>query len=237
MKSTDTAGTAAAQRGITLTEILVALTIIGVIAVLLMPVLSKGRDRAKAIECMQRLRASGQIITTLIAERGVSWASFAEGTPEHNQWARRAASLGMIKDRQIARCPQGDTSFDVNHVSWAWQTYGLNLSNLETGTMGALPTAPRAILYTLYPARIKDASRHVLLADSASDTSGRPLQTFRLYHKVSYRSGIYARHDGRANVLFYDGHAESLTPRDLQTKSAPYYDEHGEFRVPSPPAP
>lgn len=234
MKLTNTDRNASSRTGVTLTEMLVVLTIVAAIAVLLMPVLSRGRARAEAIECMQRLRASGQIITTLIAERGVSWATFVEGTPEHHQWARRAASLGMIEDRKTVRCPTGETSFDVDHVAWAWQTYGLNLSNLETGTLGALQNAPRAILYTLYPARIQEASRYVLLADSASDTSGRPLQTFRLYHKASYRSGIYPRHDGRANVLFFDGHAESLTPQDLQTKGAPYYDEQGIFRVPSP---
>ena len=192
------------RKNFTLIELLVVIAIIAILASMLLPALSKARDKAKATACISNLKQLGMSTINYIDDnQGYLYMHYADGT---GYWAA-VLIASQESDPALFLCPGKKTDNTWWHANitkgiattipanaaFAWTQYGLN---------GLIPG--------FKPARAKQPSQTLVLADS-------------YYHPVP-RNGYYwlttgfstttgqleATHSGTVNTLRLDGHADSV---------------------------
>ena len=113
------------QRTVTLIELLVAITIIGILASMLLPSMVKARRASRRIVCLNNLKQAG-LATVLYLDDNDSWF------PYHTDWLnlmgeeagsyeRPFNEYGMTGDS--ARCPE-DTGDSYNNTDSVFSTFG-----------------------------------------------------------------------------------------------------------------
>jgi len=206
----------------TLVELLVVISIIGLLAGLSFPAISGSMAKAKSSECVNNLRQIGTAIN-LFASENNGYLPYATGpnaagsanSYSFNHWeAPLAVIMGVgtgsvsfpsrasfddAKAKHPFNCPACKTGF---------RTYTANMRS-----MGFLPGG------NAYPQRIiaslVKSSQLILVAD---DTFGDPAPANSgtdYFDESNYTNRIGIRHGGRANALFGDFHVESITVSNL----------------------
>lgn len=210
----------------TLTELIIAIGLVALLASLALPVLASMRERAKAQQCASHLRQSGMLIQTLIADSNNVLKVYYGGDQAADLWTRQLIGRGYVTRAAggvIFRCPTGKT--DPNKPvdesrggqGWMYECYGMVMMDESAWTWSAR-TSPFTRWVTLYMANVATPALFPLMADSATFTQGR--QFHRIGHKLNNGdSSMALRHQQAANVFFLDGHIEQVDQqraRDLQ---------------------
>ncbi len=215
----------------TLVELLVVIAVIMILARLMLPSLGKARQAAYTAMCVSNLRQL-HIATTVYMQTPTNGYLYAHGawlnpqvTEGGSTWNanwRRGLAYQMVRTNKIYWCP-ADSSARVkavveNPVDWWLGSYGANgcvVSRVQAlGVNGgrnnyfekSMRNPTEVILY----ADVDDDPTVINSARRPSDWC--PCSTF-------YPNGM--RHNGKGNVVFCDGHAETLTeaqtlsPKDL----------------------
>lgn len=217
------------RRGFTLIELLTVIAIIGILAAILIPVVGRVRDSARASQCVSNLRQSAIALQVHLSEndgRFISGkAADAPAGREDVQWAVALLRSGAVQNRQDVRaffCPsqsaiETDGGFpsefppDFDDV-WGWRTYGYNMFSDDLIEFEDATSSGNS-MFDLNANAIQDPSRYPVFMDSVD---ARGFQRFALKgNAATDRYGVHLRHSGRANVAFLDGHVESSGQREL----------------------
>lgn len=198
----------AKSRFFTLIELLVVVAIIGILASILMPSLSKARKKARAVLCKNNLKTIG-IANVLYADSnegyfapntqgdGDRWAKYSQFR-EFTGWNSESTSW-MIPNAMACpdareRCIQENVDYTADSVK-DLRCYG--------------------------PFAIFGGKAHRGLRDGWVTSTSTMGYAGDLWASWQFEMGKYdARHDKKANVVFYDGHVESLTNTSLGSTHA-----------------
>ncbi len=185
------------RRAFTLTELLVVMGAVGVLAGMLLPLLSAGREVARCTKCMGNLRQFS-LATDLYREDNRDWYPAV--------WTGRTRWMDALKDYvnsiEVYDCPSSA------HIPNPWDpdlvvSYGMNVYNF----------GGRCLWYGIQASEVETPSRTILLADSKGGNYyvGSGVRWHDPVQHVAYR------HRGRFAAGFFDGHAEHLrrTTKDL----------------------
>jgi len=218
--------------GFTLTEILVVIAIVGVLATLMFPLVRRGMEKAKASQCVSNLRNCGVRFSTYLFDGKILQYEYVEGQYESN-WK----SVMLSKDEgntlelsKITYCPAWNPSFaEYEGKPNNWFAYGMDVGALKHTIDPA--TNKFTVGNPVATMAIEQPSKYILLADSVARNKGawtyngkdktKNYQVAQI--SISGETGswdsegcLHLRHDGRANVLFLDGHVQAMVPKEIR---------------------
>ena len=216
------------RRAFSLTELLVVIGIIAVLAGILLPVVSIARARARSTECMSNLRQIGQAIHAYAARsqgRLPLWSAvhhYPDPPYLNNPLSRDYAGPGWVvligqnigqgPDGRVFRCPSfPDDEPRVNYFFGARWMY-----------------TRRPLLRTIPISRIRMSSQFILSGDCTNrsyyppsfGTKADPTDDIDKDDGVTKclvfadEEGGYNMHRGGNNVLFADGHVDQFAHFD-----------------------
>lgn len=189
-------------RAFSLIELLAVIAIIGVLASIIIPVLSNVREKAAERESLSNLRSIGLEIKLYAIENGGKLPSPEWGANDH--W------LVVLYER-VYNQPFDEAEFVADPFSisdtifWSptlqrsepqpWRSYGFNgfLGELATDT-----SEGEAISLN----RIEQPARTVLIGDVLNSSN-------------LFLSTINFRNSGKAHVLYVDNHVSAITPEEV----------------------
>ena len=217
---------APSTKAFTLIELLTVIAIIGVLAGIMIPVVSKVRSAAKASACVSNLREMGRAFL-LYANDNKNYLPKAVGNSadwpdtywmyQLHPYIGRNRTLDSMGQRSLIydgvfRCP-GNEKFDLASSDWqAWGSYGMNTFNPNTAATSLAVKLNDAIL-------IPNPTRVALVVESVD------AKVQNIY--VIYSPPVL-RHNSKDNVLFCDGHVQAVPRNGLAWPgAAPYNGKNG----------
>jgi prepilin-type N-terminal cleavage/methylation domain-containing protein/prepilin-type processing-associated H-X9-DG protein len=229
------------RSGFTLVELLAVIAIIGILAALLLPTLSSARARAQGIQCINNLHQLGVGLEVFL-ENNHGYPVMAMGTNEGPAaagvpwvtWVHilERDGLGIAKPegeffkRGVWLCPSAQWSPGIQDTADSPACYGYNRS-------GAVPVAANPTNYLGLQGHF-NSDLHILTPIQESEVAvpGDMMAIGDSFDgSIEFRRGnlgegppasdmracgnVMTRHQGKANVVFCDGHVQSPTLRFL----------------------
>ena len=215
----------------TLLELLVVIAIIAILASLLFASLARSKEKARSVACLGHLKQLGVGFLLYLDENNNNFPAPGSKTiigplPEdwiHWQVARdpkQSVIAPYIASGYFAtnlfRCPtdgaaveleRGNRSTDPYVYSYSMTSY-LVTNDVNFGTSLALDSARNYLPF--HATSVRNPSGKILLAEEERDAPPDGLNDGRW---VPIINPLTTRHNGKGNVMFIDGHVETVLPK------------------------
>lgn len=232
------------RAGFTLVELLVVIGVVSVLIALLLPALSKARELARQLVCSNTLRQF-QMCSEMYANDNRGWYIpilpyfDASGSTPSVWWSeaddtRRALGITPVPEKYYGEappnkiCPNASYSLEINTnpsgTCSIRNSYGMNYQDFMD------PSYPTQYLYSAtipkhwcaYKAGlIRSPSDKIAWADAlapwirAAGSTGAISYVYE--NPTGTNSATAYRHNGGANIIFFDGHGEWLPRKQIDT--------------------
>jgi prepilin-type processing-associated H-X9-DG protein/prepilin-type N-terminal cleavage/methylation domain-containing protein len=239
--------TGRSDSALTLVELLVVIAIIGILAVLLLPVISKPKQRAEQIQCVNNVRQLGLALQMFKADHNY-YPPFLDPA-DHTENRNWQNALGYEMDihtnvsyfpKGVWHCPAANRPSNAIwnlHPETGYDDYGYNANGLgpwvsTNHSLGlanhwlpSLPSEPPISTARVIESEVVNPSEMFAVGDAFLGSPSMVVDGVTILGRasdgwISSHNGhsffdpestkrSLARHQGKANVVFCDGHVES----------------------------
>ena len=217
-----------ANPGFSLVELLVTLGLMATLMAFTLVGLNKMTERSKAAQCVGSLKYCGAALSIYIGENNGVYKNWMAGTTEYaNYWTWYLRYKGGYTTEDLAarRCHSADFGDNPANLGGHYGFY-------TEDPYGQRSTpASGTTIYEIRMATHPNPASAPMLADSLKEDGKIQMHTIRKGSGTS-RGGFHARHSGRVNVFFVDGHIEPVSPsrfRELNVDQI--FSEEGEIVI------
>ncbi|MBI3877661.1 MAG: prepilin-type N-terminal cleavage/methylation domain-containing protein [Verrucomicrobia bacterium] len=212
--------------GLTLLELLVVIAIIGVLAGFLLPVLARGKAKARTVNCTSNIKQVGAAFVMYLGENNDNFPAPGSKTllgPMAEDWiywqvnrdVRQSAIAKYISSEvfstNLFRCAadfdawklEKDRSTNPYIYSFSFTSYRVT-NDVNAGMALALDSTKQKVLpFSLHS--VVNPSGKIMVAEE--DRKGEGLNDGRWIPTIN---PVSTRHDGKGNVAFVDGHVQTV---------------------------
>jgi len=229
----------AAGKGFSLVELLVVIALLSLLAAMILPALLSAKRKAQRAYCAHNVGQLGVALQGLVSDSNAYPLQFEDEIAWPLLLERSELSGGKLSrtpvfsDRGVWRCPSAARSSTIPEIA-GYLDYGYNVWGLspwgdphplglgatqESGPAGSLakPVAESSVAKPSEMMAIGDGFRggNGIIQDGVSFL----WRTGRSEDYPGSTKRAYSRHQGKANVVFCDGHIESPSLETLFVKS------------------
>lgn len=225
MKS-PTAPHSRSRSGFTLIELLTVIAIIGILAAIIIPTVSKVREKARSSQCANNLRQWGMAVNLyavdnkntyyVVSSNGRAWSQIGTNAGVYSPYFKREKRLDygdmlFCPTEEVARriADNGGNTPDYTCYVMVWPSIknaaGVDVK-VPTNQSDKIPFS-----------RATSPARTILMLERHfTDTAGAPLgegNSYSLTEAATLRSvygAQYQRHGRNINVVFLDGHTKAM---------------------------
>lgn len=206
-------------RAFTLVELLVVLTVIGVLAALLVPAIARSKSKAQQIHCISNLHQLGLALQNFVVQNHAYPSGIAGANTENpGTWIGQLERGGFdiskpgsnFLSEGVWRCPSAQFTRNPGNrgipVSYGYNTYGSRGS--VTNALGLMGH------FVSFSAMFSPITESEVLVPSDMMALGDSFRGGAFFVRTAEEYGnkrAAMRHQGRVNVAFCDGHVESPT--------------------------